>query len=134
MTEKKKERIERMQLPSHFKATHQTDGLPGYPAIDIFGDAGTVVLAPEPGVIHKWSGRAPTEHAKPGGPYGRSMYLRTATGDYFITHLRWRSPKAEVGMRVRRGQILGSLADYTGATNGRTPSHVHMGKKGTGVS
>jgi len=129
-----RERVDRVQLPSHFKHTHQTGGLPGYPAIDIFADAGSVLLSPEPGTIHRWSGRAPTKKAEPGGPYGRTIYLKTATGDYFITHLRWRSPKAQVGMRVRRGQILGSIADYTAATNGVTPSHVHMGKHGSGVT
>lgn len=124
--------MERVQLPSHFRHTHETAGLEGYPAIDIFAPAGSVILAPEPGLVRRWSGLAPTEHATPGGPYGRSMYLKTATGDYYLTHLRWR--KVPPGTRVGRGQILGSIADYSGATNGVTPDHVHMGKHGSGVT
>jgi murein DD-endopeptidase MepM/ murein hydrolase activator NlpD len=127
-----KPKPERVQLPSHFHHTHETSGLPGYPAIDVFAPGGSLILAPEAGVIRRWSGRKPTATAVPGGPYGYSMYLKTATGDYFITHLSHRAKL--VGAKVRRGQILGTIADYTKATNGKTPSHTHFGKRGSGVT
>lgn len=117
-----------LQLPAVFTPTHDTAGLPGYPARDFFAPARTVVLAPCGGLIRRLSGHPPTTHAQPGGPYGWSVYLRAANGDdYYMTHFGVRF--VWTGQRVRRGQQLGTVADYAHATHGVTPSHIHMGCK-----
>jgi hypothetical protein len=56
-----------LQLPTDFHTTHQTAGLPGFPAVDLFARPNTVVLAPEDGVIDKLSGHDPREGGSPGG-------------------------------------------------------------------
>lgn len=117
-----------LQLPSHFKATHQTGGLAHFPAVDCFADAGSPVLAPATGKIVKRSGKAPTKTAKPGGPYGWSVYLRSRDGGtYFLTHFGVVAAICKLGNCVGRGEVIGTVADYTKATNGKTPSHIHEG-------
>ena len=117
-----------LQLPATFKPTHNTSGLPGYPAVDCFAPGGTVVLAPCAGTIRRFSGHAPTPVATPGGPYGWSIYLRRPNGDdYYLTHFGTRS--VVVGQKVTRGQRLGTVANYSKATHGVTPSHIHEGRK-----
>lgn len=115
-----------LQLPMNFTPTHQTDGLPGYPAIDMFARGGTVALAPCAGVINKLSGHPVTPKATPGGPYGLSCYLeRSDGGVYFLTHFA--TLRVRVGQRVKKGDPLGTVADYSRATGGVTPSHIHEG-------
>lgn len=115
-----------LQLPEKFTPTHQTDGLPGYPAIDVFAHGGTVALAPAAGTITSLSGHPVTPTAKPGGPYGLSCYLtRSDGGIYFLTHFA--TLKVKVGQKVTRGTPLGTVADYARATGGVTPSHIHEG-------
>lgn len=115
-----------VQLPASFTPTHQTEGLPGYPAIDVFAQAGTVALAPAAGTIDKLSGHPVTPRVRPGGPYGLSCYLTRADGGrYFCTHFATLS--VHLGEKVKKGQPLGTVADYAKATGGITPSHVHLG-------
>lgn len=117
----------KLQLPATFTPTHQTAGLPGYPAIDCFAPAGTPVGSPVAGVVHRLSGHKPTPTAEPGGPYGWSVYIRTKAGvDYYLTHLGTRA--VAFGTMVKRGDIIGTVANYARATNGVTPSHVHEGR------
>ena len=117
-----------MRLPADFKPTHPTSGLEGYPAKDIFGEAGTMAGAPEGGTIVRLSGREPTDRTAPGGPYGRSLYLRGDSGRvYYLTHFG-RLTVGE-GQRVEPGDELGTVADYSAATGGVTPSHIHMGRR-----
>lgn len=117
-----------VQLPSHFTATHQTAGLPGYPAVDVFAPAGSPVASPIAGTVRKLSGHAPTSTAQPGGPYGWSLYLHEPLSgdDFYLTHFG--SRKVQLGQKVTRGQIIGTVADYAHATNGATPSHIHEGR------
>lgn len=121
-----------LQLPSRFKPTHQTAGLPGYPAIDVFADGGTPVGCPDRGTIIRLSGKKPTATAKPGGAYGWSVYLKRnrlawwRRGTYFLTHFGTLN-NLVVGQKVLRGDILGTVADYSKATGGVTPSHIHEG-------
>jgi len=120
-----------LQLPSSFKPTHETGGLPGFPAVDVFAPAGTPVGCPDKGTVVKTSGHPPTPHATPGGPYGWSVYVKRnrlawwRKGTYFCTHFG--TVHVVNGQKVVRGQILGTVADYSAATNGVTPSHIHEG-------
>lgn len=115
-------RLNTVQLPATFVPTHETIGLPGYPAVDVFAPAGTIALSPADGTITRTSGRKPSAMVKPGGPYGYSLYL----GPYYLTHFG--SLHVSVGDVVRAGQPLGTIADYAKATGGITPSHIHLGK------
>ena len=112
-----------LQLPADFVATHETAGLPGYPAIDVFADGGTLALSPVTGTVVRTSGHPPTPTTVPGGPYGWSVYI----GPFYLTHFGGLLVKA--GDRVRRGDPLGTVADYSRATGGITPSHIHEGKR-----
>lgn len=115
-----------LQLPENFTPTHQTDGLPGFPAVDLFAAGGTVALAPCAGVIDRLSGHPVTPKAVPGGPYGLSCYLKRKDGGrYFLTHFA--TLRVKVGQTVKKGQPLGTVANYSKATNGVTPSHIHEG-------
>lgn len=117
-----------IQLPSHFTPTHQTEGLPGFPAIDVFAQAGTQVLAPATGRIVKLSGHPPTSTSPPGGPYGWSIYLTARDGGtYYMTHFGTRAAICKLGACIGRGEVIGRVADYAKATAGKTPSHIHMG-------
>lgn len=111
-------------LPATFVPTHQTAGLPGFPAVDLFAKGGTPVLIGFSGMVTKLSGHAPTPSVAPGGPYGWSFYVNDA---YYVTHLGTRSVK--VGQRLSYGELVGTVADYAAATNGVTPSHVHLGRR-----
>lgn len=105
---------------------HATEGLAGYPAIDLGAPAGTLVHAPEAGVVERWSGHDPADGPIEGehGPFAWSLYLRGASGaDYYMTHLASRA--VVPGGRVARGQSLATIADYSRWTG--TPDHVHIG-------
>lgn len=117
-----------LRLPRHFVPTHQTDGLAGFPAIDCFAKGGAYVCAEFTGKVIKLSGHAPTPTTKPGGPYGWSIYLETPEGVYYATHFGTRSKfNVKLGATVKKGMLLGRVADYAKATNGVTPSHIHWG-------
>jgi murein DD-endopeptidase MepM/ murein hydrolase activator NlpD len=114
-----------VSLPQDFVPTHETAGLPGFRAIDVFGKPGATVLAPEDGVIARFSGRDPGQGGSPGGPYGWSIYLDAPSGRYFMTHFGSRS--VSVGQRVKRGETLGTVCDS--AVSGKPgTSHIHLGK------
>jgi murein DD-endopeptidase MepM/ murein hydrolase activator NlpD len=102
------------------KLTHQTDGLAGYPAVDIFAKAGTPFLAPENGRVIRLSGRGGTS----GNVFGYSVYFKGVSGKtYFITHLGPNRPR--VGTRVRRGRPLGRVSPWQSGS-----SHAHVGIHG----
>ena len=116
-----------LRLPRSFTPTHQTAGLPGYPAVDVFGDAGSFVVAKFGGTVSRLSGHPPTSSAQPGGPYGWSAYIdrHDGAGTYFLTHFGQRFVK--LGQILTPGDVIGTVGDYKGATNGVTPSHIHEG-------
>lgn len=117
-----------LQLPAAFKPTHQTSGLAGFPALDCFAPGGTKVCAPVTGKVVKLSGHAPTPSAKPGGPYGWSIYLQRRDGrTYYLTHFGTRSAIVRLGACIGAGETIGTVADYAKATGGKTPSHIHEG-------
>lgn len=101
------------------KLTHPTDGLPGYPAVDVFAPAGTPFLAPEDGKVIRLSGRGGTS----GNVFGWSVYFKGISGrTYFITHLN----KNRARGSVKAGQPLGTVSPWQSGD-----SHAHVGIKGT---
>jgi hypothetical protein len=107
-----------IQPPSDHKATHQTAGLPGYPAVDYFGKPGTKVLAPEDGAVRRHSGRGGTS----GGFYGWSLYYagHQTGNDYYFQHLLGR---AKIGT-YKRGDVIGTISPWDDGA-----PHVHIGIK-----
>lgn len=128
-----------LTLPRVFVPTHNTSGLNGHgsppwghgrwDAIDIFNKGGTPVCCEMAVKVVRLSGHPPTTTTKPGGPYGWSVYLRTYGekfgGWYYGTHFGKRSPLLEVGRVIPAHTIIGWVADYTKASHGVTPSHIH---------
>lgn len=107
-------------------ATHDTSGLPGYPAFDYMAPAGTKVVSPVNGKIIKLSGQDPKAGGPPGGALGYSLYIKANNGrTYFLTHMGSRSVK--LGQRVRAGQRIGTVAN--GPSSWSSP-HIHMGING----
>lgn len=108
--------------------THETAGLPGYPAKDYFAPAGSAAVAPVSGKIVRFSGHDPAAGPTNGvhGPFGWSLYLQGDNGKmYFLTHMGSRSVK--VGQTVKAGQKVGTVGNYSkyGGVD-----HIHMGVHG----
>ncbi len=108
-----------LQLPDTFHPTHQTGGLPGFPAIDMFADPGTRVLSPVDGMLERthlieWS------LARRVG--GWTTYLAAPHALYFLTHFGEVLPS---GSRVRQGQDIGSVGVVP---HDWWASHIHEGK------
>lgn len=105
-----------LTLPTHWDATHVTDGLgwDTYSAIDIMSDPGVAVGAPEEGTVVYF-------HAT-GAQGGGSMLLRTPSGrEYWIGHIANGVP---AGTRVKRGQRIADVsADHDAP-------HVHLDRRG----
>jgi murein DD-endopeptidase MepM/ murein hydrolase activator NlpD len=107
-------------------STHQTSGLPGYPAFDYMAPAGTKVVAPVSGTVFKLSGKDPSLGGSPGGPLGYSIYIMGSDGrSYFLTHLDRVGVKLK--QKVRQGQQIAVVA--AGPRSWSSP-HVHMGVHG----
>lgn len=97
--------------------THQTDGLAGYPAVDLFAKPGTPFLAPEDGRIVRLSGRG----GNSGNVYGLSVYFQGRSGKlYYITHLGTTGRPGH----YRAGQPLGTVSDWK---SGKPHAHVGIG-------
>jgi murein DD-endopeptidase MepM/ murein hydrolase activator NlpD len=115
-----------IQLPGTFAPTHLTDGLPGYPAVDLFGSPGDDVVAGFWGRVVRISGHPPSEGGRPHGPYGRSLYVHNAVNGWsrFITHLD--ELHVRVGDRVWPGRRIATVCDS--AVSGLPgTTHVHLG-------
>lgn len=115
-----------VQLPQDFIPTHETAGLPGFAAVDVFARPGTTVLAPEDGIVDRLSGHDPREGGRPGGAYGFTIYIQAASGRYFLTHFG--SRQVTLGQHVTRGQPIGTVCDSAVSHNPGT-SHIHEGKQ-----
>ena len=102
---------------------HETGGLPGYWALDFICKAGLGIVAPEAGVIRRFSGNDPSDdHADSIGAYGWTTYVLTPAGyDYFITHQGRRYPTLRVGQKVQAGDLLGYVGDQR-----FRPDHAHV--------
>lgn len=103
---------------------HPTDGLEGNWAIDFICKAGLGVVAPEAGLITRFSGHDPSDDtADRNGVYGLTTYLRTPAGYlYFITHQGRRYPTLRPGMHVQAGDLIGYVGDQR-----FRPDHAHVG-------
>ena len=90
--------------------THNTDGVPFYPAFDTgFGMAGRWVIAPEPLEIIRQSGAAG----------GDAVYARGASRiEYWIGHI---GVPPSTGRTFRKGERISRIADQ------RATDHVHWG-------
>jgi len=108
-------------------STHETGGLPGYPAFDYMAPAGSPCVAPVSGTVTKISGTNPAAGPPqgPGGPLGYSVYISGGGKSYYLTHMGRRTVK--VGDRVTQGEKIGTVANY--AKFGR-PDHIHQGVRG----
>jgi hypothetical protein len=111
-------------VPKSFHATHQTAGLPGYPAVDIFAPPGTPVTLAEAGNLTRVSGHDPRlpPPLGQGGPWGLSVYCCGKSGNvYYLTHLA----KVRHGGPFPAGAVVGVIGDYPGNAPGA--DHVHVG-------
>ncbi len=117
-----------IRCPSSFNPTHETSGLPGFPAVDLFGSARELVAAGWWGKVSKISGRDPSFGGRPGGPYGRSVYITNALNGQvrYLTHLD--ELAVQIGDVIRPGQIIGTLCDSKVSGKIGT-THVHLGHK-----
>ena len=84
-------------------------------AIDIAAPTGTPLVAVTDGVISRkhWNGLG-----------GRTLYLTSADGryDYYYAHLDAYADNIEIGSRVRRGQVIGTV----GSTGNARGPHLHF--------
>jgi len=93
-----------------YQLTHNTDGIPLYPAFDDNWGVGTISIAPEPMVVI-----SPYTSSNPGA----ACYMRGASKiEYWIGHLT-RSPR--IGTRFVKGQEIGRSVAQSGA------EHTHWG-------
>jgi hypothetical protein len=107
-----------LRLPATFSPTHQTAGLAGFPAIDVFGNPGEQVLAPV-------SGALVDQHMIPWNLKqrvgGETVYLQGDDGKtYFLTHLQGNVPSG----RVQAGEPIGQVGAVP--QNAWQP-HIHEG-------
>ncbi len=115
-------------LPVDFRPTHETSGLAGFPAVDLFAPAGTLVIANFRGRVYKLSGRALTGKERPGGAYGWSFYVRNAGNgrERYVTHMEHRYVMH--GQIVEPGSVVGTVAlPPRGSPVGS--AHIHLGKR-----
>lgn len=109
----------RIRLPKRFTPTHQTGGLPGFPAIDVFAAPGTLVMPPEGGLL-VFKHFIPWSITKRVG--GWTVYLQGNSGNtYFLTHFA----NVRRDGRIRRFQSLGRVAEVPANA---WPAHIHEGK------
>ncbi len=108
-----------IRLPRFFKPTHETSGLPGYPAIDVFAAPGTLVFPPERGTLVRrhliqW------DTTKRIG--GWTVYLHGESGAiYFLTHFATMRDRP----RIQLWHPLGRVAEVP---EHAWASHIHEGK------
>src|SRR4029077_19805600 len=107
-----------LRLPASFTSTHQTAGLPWFPATDVFGAPGTPVLAPVGGrmvYVHNipWNAQQRVR--------GETAYLQGANDrTYFLTHLGGDVPTGQ----VTAGQQIGTVG---AVPQGWWQPHIHEG-------
>lgn len=117
---------DRVVVPLTFTPTHETAGLPGFPAIDVFGKPGSRVIVGFDCEVTRLSGKSPGLGGPPHGPYGWSAYLAGPHGLWYVTHMASRT--VVVGDRLKKGDQVGTVCDAAVAHMPTSDSHVHVGK------
>jgi len=123
-----------IELPPGFKPTHETAGLPGFPAVDVFGQPREMVRVHFWGRVVRVSGHPPWEGGSPGGAYGRSLYIENKANGItrFLTHLD--ELAVAVGDNIRPGQVVATVCDSKVSGKPGT-THVHYARhQSPGVS
>ena len=113
--------IRRCTATSHFRKNSQSRC-----CIDFYMPPGTPVVAARNGVVVHRESRCNTSYGNERwqGSGGNGVILRHADGEETLYwHALWKSVKARVGQRVRRGQIL----FLSGQTGYATYPHTHFG-------
>jgi hypothetical protein len=119
-------------IPRLFTPTHETAGLPGYPAIDVFGPRDHAVRLLDRGRVRRISGKSPCRGGAPGGPAGWSLYIAADSGDdWYLTHFG--ALLVRVGDRITESTFLGTPLDARDAP-GWSTEHIHAGCKRTSGS
>lgn len=109
----------RVKLLRDFVPTHETGGLHGFPAIDIFGLPGARVIVPETCELI-WPHLIEWNHRTRVG--GWTCYLHGLSGNtYFITHLGMIAQPSTYAA----GESIGTVA---AVPRGWWAAHVHEGK------
>ncbi len=110
-----------LRLPKNFIPTHETGGLPNFPAIDVFAKPGTLVFPPESGTLHyphmiPWNLKARVG--------GGTIYLHGKSGAwYFMTHFEFET------LRTRpKIQIWHRLGKVAAVPNNAWAPHIHEGQ------
>jgi murein DD-endopeptidase MepM/ murein hydrolase activator NlpD len=118
----------RLRLPPAFTPTHETAGLAGFPAVDLFAAPRTEVVADFYGVVVRISGRRCCDGGSPGGAYGQSVYITNRGNGYerYATHFD--RLFVTVGQRISPGSRIGTVCD-SAVTGKPGTSHVHLGMR-----
>lgn len=111
-------------LPKTFAPTHETEGLPGFPAVDVFGKPNEEVRINVTGKVVRLSGHPCSEGGTPGGAYGRSIYIESDDGTRFLTHFN--GVRVAVGALITPSVVLGTICDSAVSHKPGT-SHIHYG-------
>lgn len=104
---------------------HRTHAV--YPGADIFAACGTPVVAVTSGVILEVSRVDRFDKRGPRGPFngGKFVSLRGDDGvRYYGSHLAEVAPGIEAGVRVRAGELIGTVGRTGNASN---VCHLHFG-------
>ncbi len=107
-----------LQLPQFFVPTHETAGLPGFHAIDLFAEPGTLVKAPETGRI-VWPHFIAWSDTKRVG--GWTCYIEGPQDTYFDTHFAWVNKAGP----CLKGQVIGAVGKVP---YGWWAPHIHHAK------
>ncbi len=115
-----------LTLPRTFSPTHQTSGLPGYPAVDVFAPAGSVARAGFWGRVVRVSGRPLSPDDRPGGPYGHSVYVRNRVNGWTRYATHFSELHVAEGAVIFPGRALGLVA-IPPVGSPRGSAHIHLG-------
>lgn len=107
-----------VEILRQFTKTHDTAGLPNFPAIDLFAPPGTIVVAQED-VVLEWPHFISWDQRKHVG--GWTCYLQVGRKrTYYVTHFAQVQPRG----LYAAGEKLGTVGEVP---HNWWPSHIHEG-------